>query len=147
MYRYTSKKDYLHTSHKLAQYFWEHLDDDLSLPRWDFTFKNDKTEPLDASAASVAASGMVLLSKMLARNNQLEEADLWKENSKKIINALAQHCFYESLDKYGLIENVTVDKPRNSGIGESSMYGDYYFIEAVYRLINYQNDEKLEILY
>lgn len=147
MYHYTSKEAYLETAQKLAGYFWEHLDDDLCLPRWDFVFKNNKEEPLDASAASIAASGMLLLSKMLEQNNQKDQSELWKERSKKIIEALVKHCFYKNMEEYGLIENVTVDKPRNSGVNESSMYGDYYFMESLYRLINYDNEKMLAILY
>jgi unsaturated chondroitin disaccharide hydrolase len=147
MYHYTSKEAYLETAQKLAGYFWEHLDDNLYLPRWDFTFKNNKEEPLDASAASIAASGMLLLSKMLGQNNQKDQSELWRERSKKIIEALIKHCFYKNMEEYGLIENVTVDKPRNSGVNESSMYGDYYFMESLYRLINYDNEKMLAILY
>lgn len=147
MYHYTSKEAYLETAQKLAVYFWEHLDDNLYLPRWDFVFKNNKEEPLDASAASIAASGMLLLSKMLEQNNQKDQSGLWKEKSKKIIEALLKHCFYKNIEEYGLIENVTVDKPRNSGVNESSMYGDYYFMESLYRLINYDNEKMLAILY
>ena len=147
MYRYTFKEEYLETSQKLAGYFWEHLDDNLYLPRWDFVFKNNKQEPLDAAAASIAASGMLLLSKMLEQNNQTDESKLWKERAEKIIESLVKHCFYKSMEEYGLIENVTVDKPRNSGVNESSMYGDYYFMESLYRLINYDNEKMLDILY
>jgi unsaturated chondroitin disaccharide hydrolase len=147
MYRYTSKEEYLETSQKLAEYFWEHLDDNLYLPRWDFFFKNNEQEPLDASAASIAASGMLLLSKMLERNNQVYESKLWKERAEKIIQSLVKHCFYKNMEEYGLIEHVTVDKPRNSGVNESSMYGDYYFMESLYRLINYDNKKMLDLLY
>jgi unsaturated chondroitin disaccharide hydrolase len=147
MYRYTSKEEYLETSQKLATYFWENLDDDLYLPRWDFFFKNNEQEPLDASAASIAASGMLLLSKMLERNNQVDESKLWKERAEKIIQSLVKHCFYKNIEEYGLIEHVTVDKPRNSGVNESSMYGDYYFMESLYRLINYGNEKMLDFLY
>jgi unsaturated chondroitin disaccharide hydrolase len=147
MYRYTSKEEYLETSQKLAGYFWEHLDDNLYLPRWDFVFKNKEQEPLDAAAASIAASGMLLLSKMLEQNNQIDESKLWKERAEKIMESLVKHCFYKNIEEYGLIEHVTVDKPRNSGVNESSMYGDYYFMESLYRLINYDNEKMLEILY
>jgi hypothetical protein len=51
------------------------------------------------------------------------------------------------MEKYGLIEHVTVDKPRNSGINESSMYGDYYFMESLFRLLNYENEILLDVLY
>jgi unsaturated chondroitin disaccharide hydrolase len=147
MYRYTSKEEYLETSQKLATYFWENLDDRLYLPRWDFVFKNNEDEPLDASAASIAASGMLLLSKLLEQKNKVEPSKLWKERAVKIIESLVKHCFYKNMEEYGLIEHVTVDKPRNSGVNESSMYGDYYFMESLYRLINYDNKKMLDILY
>lgn len=147
MYRYTSKEEYLETSQRLAEYFWENVDDNLYLPRWDFVFKNKEQEPLDAAAASIAASGMLLLSKMLERNNQIDESKLWKERAEKIIQSLVKHCFYKNMEEYGLIEHVTVDKPRNSGVNESSMYGDYYFMESLYRLMNYDNEKRLNILY
>lgn len=147
MYRYTSKEEYLETSQRLAEYFWENVNDNLYLPRWDFVFKNKEQEPLDAAAASIAASGMLLLSKMLERNNQIDESKLWKERAEKIIQSLVKHCFYKNMEEYGLIEHVTVDKPRNSGVNESSMYGDYYFMESLYRLMNYDNEKRLNILY
>lgn len=147
MYRYTSKTDFLETAQQLAGYFWQNLDDDLYLPRWDFIFKNKKEEPLDAAAASIAASGMLLLSKMLLQNKEIDQAGSWKQRAEKLVEALAKNCFYKSIDQYGLIEKVTVDKPRNSGVNESSMYGDYYFMEALYRLMNYDDDKKLSILY
>lgn len=147
MYRYTLKKRYLETSRKLAVYYWDNLDDNLYLPRWDFHFKNEVQEPLDASAASIAASGMLLLARMLQIDNQVKDAQFWKERAKKIIDALTERCLFHKIDKYGLIEQVTVDKPRNSGVGESSMYGDYYFMEALYRYMNFDDVEKMELLY
>lgn len=147
MFRYTSDSKYLKTSERLAEYFWSNLDSELLLPRWDFIFKNKPDEPLDASAASVASSGMLLLSSMMKKNNQSDKSQLWKLRAEKIVQSLMKHCFYKTMDKYGLIENVTVDKPRNSGINESSMYGDYYFMEALFRLMNFDDDKKLELLY
>ena len=147
MYRYTSREGYLETSRHLAEYHWEYLDDGLCLPRWDFIFRNDSREPLDAAAGSIAASGMLLLSKMLERNGHVGESALWKERGESILDALVEHCFYRNLEEYGLIEHVTVDRPRNSGVDESSMYGDYYFMEALYRAMNHSDDQALDILY
>lgn len=147
MFRYTAIPEYLQTSQGLAACFWDNLDSESYLPKWDFSFRNNHQEPIDAAAASIAASGMVLLSKILKENNQPRESLLWKERGNTIVESLVQHCFDPGGDEYGLIRNVTVDKPRNSGINESSMYGDYYFMEALYRLINYDNNEALAILY
>lgn len=147
MFRYTNDLKYLQTSEKLATYFWDHLDEEVCLPRWDFVFKNNKNEPIDASAASIAASGMLLLSDMLAQAGENEKSDIWGKRGEKIVQALISNCFYSDIDKYGLIEKATVDKPRGSGIGESTMYGDYYFMEAVYRLDNRNNSKMLNLLY
>lgn len=146
MYRYTGKEDYLQTSQKLAEYFWNHLDSETHLPKWDFIFQNKEEEPIDASAASIAAAGMILLSTQLKDKNTAASGK-WKERGETILKALVEHCFYFRADEYGIIEKVTVDKPRNSGVGESSMYGDYYFMEAIYRLLHAADDEALNQLY
>ncbi len=146
MHRYTNNSDYLETAIKLASYYWEHVDDDTKLPRWDFHFKNVVEEPIDASASSIAASGFLLISYLLQKVN-MQESILWKNRAEKIIDSMIHHCFYQSINKYGIIEKATVDKPRISGVNESAMYGDYYFMEAIYRFINYENDAAISLLY
>jgi len=147
MARYTQNQKYLDASQKLADYFWNHLDTELHLPRWDFFFKDNTNEPLDASAGSIAASGMILLADVLNRNGKIEEAALWYHRGETIVSSLIEHCLYTDIRKYGIIEKATVDKPRNSGVGESTMYGDYYFVEALFRIVNKNNQETLDLLY
>jgi unsaturated chondroitin disaccharide hydrolase len=147
MYSCTGKQHYLDASEKLAAYFWNHLDEWWFLPRWDFVFQNREDEPFDAAAGSIAASGMLLLSEQLARAGRTEESALWYERGTLLVKSLTMHCLYQSLDKYGIIEKATVDKPRNSGINESTMYGDYYYTEAVYRLLNRNNNSFIDLLY
>ncbi len=145
MYRYTGDEKYLKASKKLAEYFWEHLDHHF-LPRWDFIFQNNDDQPLDCSAAGIGASGMLLLSENL-RLLDGAESGIWRERAEAILRALIENALYEEIDKYGIIGKVTVDYPRRSGILESSMYGDYYFMEALYRLKFAGNAEKLGLLY
>jgi unsaturated chondroitin disaccharide hydrolase len=147
MARYTEDAKYSETSRKVAEYFWTHLDTDLRLPRWDFTFKDNKNEPLDASAASIAASGMLLLADVLHQQGNTAESDIWQQRGETIVSALIDYCFYSDIHKYGIIEQATVDKPRNSGVNESTMYGDYYFVEALFRMVNKGNREMLDLLY
>ncbi|TAN20122.1 MAG: hypothetical protein EPN37_02505 [Chitinophagaceae bacterium] len=146
MYRYTKIEKYLRYAINLAEYFWQHLDANLFLPRWDFILKDHADEPLDASAASIAASGMLLLSKM-NQETETENPDIWKKRAVQIMESLVKNCLFTDIDRYGLIRNVTVDRPRNSGVNESSIYGDYYFMESVFRLMNYNHDDMTDILY
>ncbi len=145
-YRYTGNVSYLDTSIKLAEYFYSHLNEYL-LPAWDFIFQNDDTQPIDASAASIASAGMLHLAYMLDKTGDRPGRDKWIERAASVLKSEIELCLYKDLDKFGIIEKATVDFPRKSGIGESTMYGDYYFMEALYRLQNMNNPEKLDLLY
>jgi unsaturated chondroitin disaccharide hydrolase len=90
---------------------------------------------------------MLLLADVLAQAGRTPEALIWQERGEAIVNALIEHCFYRDMEKYGIIEQATVDKPRNSGVGESTMYGDYYFVEALFRIVNRNRREMLDLLY
>ncbi len=147
MHRYTSNPSYLQASTRLAEYFWAHLDEPVALPRWDFVFQNNPDEPIDAAAASIAASGMLLLADRLLLSGREEKAHLWSNRGETIVRALIEHCLYSSMDRYGIIEKAIVDKPRNSGVGESTMYGDYYFVEALYRIVHRNDRSMLDLLY
>ena len=51
------------------------------------------------------------------------------------------------MEEYGLIRRVVVDYPHGSGIGESSMYGDYYFMEGLYRRLHQDDQAAINLLY
>ena len=146
MYRYSGRKDYLDTAVRVADYFWKHLNEDL-MPAWDFTFRNDPSQPIDAAAASIACSGMALLSEMLMLRGDEAASELWGERSDRLLQAETDICLYDNLDKYGLIRHTTVDYPRKSGVDESTMYGDYYYAEALYRRIHRGDREAASLLY
>ena len=147
MYRHTGDSIYIRISTGLAEYFWANLDDEVALPKWDFHFKNQPNQPFDSSAASIAAAGMLLLAEMLRRRGDLSGFELWVKRGTFLLSSLQSNCMYSDITKYGILEKATVDKPHNSGIGESTMYGDYYFMEALYRLSNIDMPKSLDLLY
>jgi len=64
-YSLTGDPKYLETSKRMADWFIEHLPDD-GLPFWDFDAEYlPNVTPRDSSAATVAASGMILLQEQL----------------------------------------------------------------------------------
>lgn len=133
MYRYTEDSTYLDIATKLAEYFYHNLNDD-KLPAWDFVYKGNVAHPIDAAAASIAASGMLLISRLQGSRNKPGECIYWESCAKEILDVLIEQCMCTDRARYGILKGVTVDYPRKSGLGESSMYGDYYFMEALYRL-------------
>lgn len=146
MYRYTGQIEFLEQAVGLADYYWAHLNDNR-LPAWDFTFQNDETAPIDASASSIAASGMALISGLLAQRNEGEQAALWGNRADEILEKETEFCLYKTMDRYGIIEHAVVDFPHKSGIDESAQYGDYYYMEALYRRLNKDNAEAIKLLY
>jgi len=64
-YSFSGDHKYLETSKRMADWFIEHLPDD-GLPFWDFDAEYlPNVTPRDSSAATVAASGMILLQEQL----------------------------------------------------------------------------------
>lgn len=130
-YKYTGDKKYLTLAENMTKYFINSLEPDY-VPMWDFKLSSKEGEPRDTSAAAIAASGMLELSEHVSAENKIYYVD----NAKRIINSLYNN--YSSKDKpdyEGLLLEATGNKPGNKDINVSLIYGDYYFTEAVARLI------------
>jgi hypothetical protein len=71
-YSLTGDRRYLETAKRMADWFIEHLPED-GLPFWDFdaTYVPDVT-PRDSSAATIAASGMILLQDQINKGRRRE---------------------------------------------------------------------------
>lgn len=146
MYRYTGEREFLDTAEKMAQYYWDNLNDDL-MPAWDFTFRNDPSMPIDASAASIAASGFSIISSLYRALGENEKAELFGDRADAMLLKETELCLYTNMSEYGIIEHAVVDYPRKSGVDQSAMYGDYYYMEAIYRRMNKDDPNSIKLLY
>lgn len=61
-----------------------------------------------------------LLAEMLRRRGDLSGFDLWVKRGKYLLASWHTNCMYSDITKFGILEKATVDKPHNSGIGESN---------------------------
>jgi unsaturated chondroitin disaccharide hydrolase len=132
-YRYTGDKKFLTIAEQCARYFIENLEPDY-VPVWDFRVPEKQGEPRDSSAAAIAAAGMLELAKHLEGNGRD-----YIEAAAKIVDSLYHN--YSSKDRpddEGLLLHGCGHKPKNSEVDCSLIYGDYYFAEAVARLLGYQ---------
>ncbi|QIA65485.1 hypothetical protein GT360_18270 [Vibrio astriarenae] len=137
-YQHTKEERYLEAAMKTADFFIDHLDDD-SVPYWDFRAPRDETTPRDTSAGACAASGLVLLSD-LAPTEELRQRYLTAASD--ILASLYKHYgTYGDSSNQGILVGGTFNYPKGLGIDCSLIYGDYYFVEGLYRLKN-----KLETL-
>ncbi len=114
------------TARETADYFVAQLGD-RAVPPWDFD-RNDPNEPIDSSAGAIAASGLLELGRRTGEKG-------YTDAGARLVDGLIDECVdFEHVEKPGLLMHGTVDYPRRSGVDESIMYGDHYFMEALVKL-------------
>ena len=142
-YRYTKDPEYIKLFYRVADYFLEHLPDDL-IPYWDLEFTSWSREhlekdpqPLDSSSASIAACGMLEMARFL----QSDAAEIYTGYAKKLMKAVCDICaVHDHSVSNGLVLHSTYSNhsPYNTcnhyGVDECNSWGDYFYMEALTRL-------------
>ena len=109
-----------------ADYFLQQMGD-RGIPPWDFD-PAAAGGPVDSAAGAIAASGLLELGRQTGDRRYAESAE-------RIVQGLIAGCVdFEHPEKPGLLMHGTVDYPRRSGVDESLIYGDHYFMEALVKL-------------
>jgi len=132
-YKYTEDERFLNTSRKMADVFLARLPKDF-VPYWDLDLSGD-TVARDASAATIAASGMELLSELI--QNQ-QEAVKYKDAFTSIVESLNKdYTFLSSKRKteQGLLIHTVYNFAKEWGIDESFPCGDYYYTEVLKKYV------------
>jgi len=126
LYRETGDKRYLERAVGAADYFIEQTDKIADhIPNWDFQAPADA--PKDASAAAVAASGMIELSRYAGAK--------YFDKAEEMLRSLCSEAYLAQpgTNNYFLLKHSTGHKPHNSEIDVPIVYADYYFLEALWR--------------
>ncbi|HLV35299.1 MAG TPA: glycoside hydrolase family 88 protein [Spirillospora sp.] len=132
MYRFTGDARYLQTAEANANYYIEHTPDH-GVPPNDWSEPNPPY-PYESSAAAIAATGMLQLAEL---TGDPARARLYHDYAINIIDTLTEPEFvafnddgYEGILKHGMYH-----QRKGLGVDESVMWGDYFFLEAVSKVI------------
>lgn len=139
-HRETGRKDFLETSIKLTEHFLKRLPED-EIPFWDFDDPNIPAAPKDASAAAIAACGMLELSS-LVNDGELEKK--YVDTARRLITTLSSEKYYSGDANQALLLHSTGHYPKNSEIDVPIIYADYYYMEALLRLWKMDKGDKKE---
>lgn len=134
LYRFTGNKQYLAAAQSAADYFIKQTNKIPDhIPYWDFNDPAIPNSPRDASAAAVAASGMLELSKYSRSQKKYQEA------ATAMLSSLCtpQYLAAAGTNNFFLLKHSTGNKPAKSEIDVPLVYADYYFLEALWRHKNY----------
>ncbi|MBM7585545.1 unsaturated chondroitin disaccharide hydrolase [Bacillus pakistanensis] len=129
-YLYTKDEQLFSVSEKLSNYFLNRLPDDY-ICYWDLIFTNGEEER-DSSAAAIAACGWL---EMVKHMPVLDNYRRYYENATlHIISSLSKNYLTKEDDsEEGVLLHSVYNKKLGHGINESSMWGDYFYFEALVR--------------
>jgi len=137
-YRETGMQEFKDAAIQIADFYINHLPDDF-IPYWDFKLPDFKNQEKDASAAAIAASGLLELSELL-ENKKLKEKYL--DVAVNTINSLSSDD-YLSHDTMAILNHSVGSKPHDSEVDVPLIYADYYYVEALMRLWKIRNNRKI----
>lgn len=131
MYRFTKQQRYLDFAVKVTDAMLRRLPADR-IPLWDMDAPADK-QFKDASAAAIIASALVELSKYV----DTDQSSTYLSEAKAMLTSLSS-ADYQSRDQSpAFLLHSVGNLPAGSEIDASINYADYYYVEALQRLINY----------
>jgi unsaturated chondroitin disaccharide hydrolase len=128
-YRYTGEKEFIHIARETARVFINHLPKD-SVPYWDFHFTDENPDIRDTSAASIFCCGLLEICQYVEE----EEKKIYRDIVYRIIKSLYENYSTKDLENSnGFLKEGVYH--RNDGAEECVIWGDYFYFEAITRLL------------
>ena len=132
-YKYTGDSSALETFIKTTDHYLANLPEDC-IAYWDMTF-TDGDEPRDSSAAAIALCAMLEGIKYMDKNDP-KRAE-YVDYCKKIMKSLIENYTTRSVpEANGLLLHGTFHRPNNAGVDEMTAWGDYFYMEALHRMLD-----------
>jgi unsaturated chondroitin disaccharide hydrolase len=129
--RETGKREYIDLAERLATYYIKRLDG-RQVPPWDFDATGEDANIKDTAAAAVVSSALLELGRLHPDPNA---AAKWAGHGLAMLEALCRDEFANEPSHRGLLKNSCYSKPHNEGVDGATMFGDFFFVEALCRVV------------
>lgn len=143
MYRETKNRKYLDQANHIAGFILNHpnLPED-KIPYWDFDAPWIPHTARDASAGAIICSALIELAGYAAP----KMARIYLKVAEKMLKSLSSPDYRAATGKNGgfILKHGTGNFPKNSDIDVPLIYADYYYIEALLRYKNLNNNHLYE---
>lgn len=127
--RETGRRDHLELAERLARYHLQRLGD-RSLPPYDFDATGEDANILDTAAAAVIASALLEMGRI---HPDAAAGDRWSRQGCAMLEALCREAFASEASHRGLLKHSCYSRPHREGVDSATMFGDFYFAEALCR--------------
>ena len=128
-YRETGKREYLDLAEQLATVYIERLEGRV-VPPWDFDATGADADIKDTAAAAVVSSALIELGRL---HPDRELGTKWASDGLAMLEGLCKSEFADEASHRGLLKNSCYSKPHNEGVYGATMFGDFFFVEALCR--------------
>jgi unsaturated chondroitin disaccharide hydrolase len=130
-YAVTGDERLLEASRRCTEYFLDHLPAD-EVPFWDLVYTDGSDAPRDSSAAAIAVCGLLELARV---ETDAARAARWTERAHSILASLIDgYAPAAPEDSDALILHSVYDLPKENGVDEGTLWGDYFYLEALMRV-------------
>lgn len=129
-YIHTGKKEYLDAAKRVAHYFISCIADNDYIPLVDFRAPEEPVL-IDTTAAACAACGLIEISNSV---NEYEKKTYLNAAIKILKSLEEKYCDWTENEDSILQMGTEAYKCRDWGRHAPIIYGDYFFIEAIYKL-------------
>ena len=131
-YEYSRDPHFLETARLCADYYITHAPAD-GIPPWDFNAPAENRTLLDTSSAAICASGLLRLCRL---EPDSLKGHLYWSTAVQILTALCQKHLAKSDPKWeGILKGGVYHVHKGLGVDESVMWGEYFFCEALERVL------------
>jgi unsaturated chondroitin disaccharide hydrolase len=130
-YLYTGDWGFMDLAQKVTHYFLNRLPEDF-VCYWDLIFTSG-AEERDSSAAAIAACGLLEIGRHLPLCDPHKV--IYENAALKMVQSLTENYTTRGLTSNGLLTQAVYSKPAGAGVNECVIWGDYFYFEALVRLL------------
>ena len=131
---------WLETSRQCTQYLLEQISQD-PVPAWDFDAPPESRKQKDSSAGAIAASGLFELAQaeQTVSAEQARHRQHVRNTAVRMLGALCEPKYLPLDDPNweGILKEGVYHIHKGLGVGESVMWGEFFFVEALQRAMHY----------
>ena len=127
--RETGKREYLDLAERLATYYIKRLDGRV-VPPWDFDATGADANIKDTAAAAAVSSALLEMGRI---HPNLDTGAKWTSRGLAMLEGLCRDEFAHEASHRGLLKHSCYSKPHNEGVDGATMFGDFFFVEALCR--------------
>jgi unsaturated chondroitin disaccharide hydrolase len=100
------------------------------VPPWDFDASGADAQIKDTAAAAIVAGALIELGRI---HPEAQAGTEWAARGHAMLEALCRDEFARESVHRGLLKHSCYSKPHGIGVDSATMFGDYFFIEALCR--------------